>query len=171
MDYFWESNKKADLKLYNAKNYKCNKVKLKLGCAYYNPDEYEKSYFSGIIYKGWHNTGFLKDFQPIYYDKKMGKIISRLFAIQVYYKYRRKNIAADAISGLVEIIKENYGLSNGLKLDSIMTSAGEKAFLKIAQRLEAENIISGYEVCMDAEIISDYEIDDCNKDNFIFLKF
>jgi len=171
MLYFWKSKKKEDLKIYNAKKYKCKKVNLKIGSAYINPDEYEKEYFSGIIYKGLHNVGFLKDFQPSYYDKEIGKTISKLFALRIYDKYKGKNIASNAISGLVGIIKENYGLSCGLKLESVITNEGKKAFLKIAQRLKEDGVIAGYDIFEDEKLVSEFQYDDLNKDNFIFLKF
>ena len=89
----------------------------------------------------------------------MYKNISYLLSIYINREFRGKSIAYSTIAGLVKVIKEDYKESKGLKLDEIITSEGEKASARIAERLKEKGIISGYEF-----VKNDFN-------NYVFLAF
>jgi hypothetical protein len=129
--------------LYNSRNFELSdKLILEVG---------KQHNFGNIIFgrilgrDNYLELGTLGDLRFIEYDKKMDKNISYLLSINIDSKHKRKGIAYSTIAGLVGIIKKNYRFSEGLKIDEIITPAGEKAFSKIAKHLEENDIISDYD--------------------------
>ncbi len=131
------------MELYNSRSFELSdRLILEVG----KQHNFGNSLFGRILNsRDYLEVGTIGDLRFIQYDKKMDKNISYLLSINIDSKHKRKGIAYDTIAGLVEVIKRDYKVSMGLKIDDIITPAGEKAFIKIAKHLKEDNIVSGYD--------------------------
>jgi hypothetical protein len=131
------------MELYNSRSFELSdRLILEVG----KQQDFGKIIFGRILNgKDYSEVGTIGDLRFMEYDKKMDKFFSYLLSMNINSGYKRKGIAYETIAGLVGVIKENYKFSQGLKIDDIITSDGQKAFFKIAKHLKEDNIVSGYD--------------------------